>query len=650
MLSFKNISVLLFGLVEWGIFLILIMYKLFLFATLTETVFYSEGAFGFIKNIFLFLFYGQSFNYLRHDLVLVSFGFLTLSTFWILLFKRRIRIILLTIANGLLTLLIYADLIHYRYFGDFTSFAELTQLNQVRDVSDSIISLMEWKDLLFWIDLLIILPIVIFVLKKVTFPNADRKIFSALIFLFIGWFSLAQGMFQFYFDHGGKGIVDKMISDVTVYNHVGLLGYHYFDARRFFKDLYVSKKGISSKQKEQIIEFFRDKEPKINKETFGLMNGKNLIVVQVEALQDFVIGRKVSGIEITPFLNRLKEESMYFQNFFHQAGQGRTSDADFLANASLYPLSSGSVFVRFPSHSFQTMAKVLRENGYHTSVHHAFEAGFWNRNIVYPQWGYGDFYSKEDFQEGENIGWGLEDKEFLIQSVEQIPEAPFYSFLITLTSHHPYTMPEKHHKLNVNGINDALLRDYLQSIHYVDRALEEFVSVLKRKGLWDNSIVVFYGDHDAGILNEGEESGLFATEGSQNHIDFLLEKNKVPLFIHLPGNALAGTYDTYGGQVDLAPTLLHLLGVSTEEFYYIGEDLLFSENRHPVVFAGQEMTDGHVWYTPGDDSDFYKGKCYDIQSKQQVSVEACYTVYKQGVAETEISQNIIIGNWIGNRK
>jgi lipoteichoic acid synthase len=635
---------------DWGLFLLLIMFKLYLFASYTNTVFYSTGALGFFKDIYRFLFKGQSFNFLRHDLVLISFGFLLLFTFWTLLLKRRKRLVTLLILNFIFTFIIFADLIHFRYFGGYTSVAELIQIDQVGDVGGSILSLVEWKDFLFWIDILLLIPLTVWVLRKVEFQNNKRKILAALTALFIGWFSISQSLFTFYYDYGGKGILNKMISGETVYKYVGLLGYHYFDARRYTKDYIVNKKGISDERKKEIDQWFKARQSGEVSDSFGAMEGKNLIIVQVEALQDFVLDRTINDEEITPFLNDLKDKSLYFENFYHQAGQGRTSDADLLVNTSLHPLASGSVFSRYSGNKYNTISSILEKKGYGTSVHHAFKASFWNRNNVYSSWGYDNFYSQKDYKEGENIGWGLGDEGFLTQSVDLMPkEQPFYSFLITLTSHHPYNMPGKYQTLNMEAIQDPLLQNYLHSIHYVDGAVEKFVEKLKAEGLWEESIVAFYGDHDAKVLEEGKESGNFATEHNRETVDFLREKDKIPLLIHMPDDYMAGTNSTFGGQIDLAPTLLHLLGVKTDKQYFIGTDLLLNEN-HPVVFHDGSVTDGNVWYVPSEDAVFQNGICYDANGKHILDVDECREVKNEAMKEIDVSEDIILGNLLKGLK
>lgn len=136
-------------------------------------------------------------------------------------------------------------------------------------------------------------------------------------------------------------------------------------------------------------------EQSVLNDSFGKYSGSNIVVIQAEAFMNFVVGRSINGQEVTPNLNALIKENTYFSNYYHQTSQGRTSDADFASNGSLYPLVSGSVFVRYPDHQFDTLPAILKSKGYSTNAFHAYEGSFWNRQIMYKAMGYDHFYSKK---------------------------------------------------------------------------------------------------------------------------------------------------------------------------------------------------------------------------------------------------------------
>src|SRR6185436_7879883 len=112
---------------------------------------------------------------------------------------------------------------------------------------------------------------------------------------------------------------------------------------------------------------------------FGVARNKNLIVIQVESLQDFVVDFKVGEQEVMPRLSRWATDSLRFTNVSDQTSEGRTSDAEFLTLASLLPLDHGAAAFRYPGNHYVTLPRVLTEHGYVTVSAVPFKPGFWNR-------------------------------------------------------------------------------------------------------------------------------------------------------------------------------------------------------------------------------------------------------------------------------
>ncbi|WP_250645656.1 LTA synthase family protein [Paenibacillus lutimineralis] len=193
----------------------------------------------------------------------------------------------------------------------------------------------------------------------------------------------------------------------------GLIGFHTFDTYRSIEGLFQSY-TVNANDYNIYKQWFREHNAAIGADTpyRGIAKGKNVLIVQIEALQSFVINKSIDGQIITPNLNELAKESLYFDHFYHQNAQGRTSDAEFTVKASLQPLAAGSVYIRFPKNDYEALPSILKRNGYDTAAFHAFRAGFWNRNVMYRNIGYNRFYSASDFvydEKKERIGWGLND-------------------------------------------------------------------------------------------------------------------------------------------------------------------------------------------------------------------------------------------------
>jgi lipoteichoic acid synthase len=367
-------------------------------------------------------------------------------------------------------------------------------------------------------------------------------------------------------------------------------------------------------------------------------------MVQLEAFNNWFIGKKVNGQEITPNINKLVKETMYYDNFYRETAQGRTSDAEFLTNESMLPLSSGSADVRFANDDFDSLASTLKENGYQTAAFHAYTKSFWNRYAMYQNHGFDTFYSKEDFKPGEIAGWALGDRPFFQQSIDKMltMKKPFYAFMISLSSHHPYDIQSKYRTLDVTGYS-GIFADYLESVHYVDASIGDMVARLKKEGLWDNTILVMYGDHDYGVDDDKDMLKIAGMTDTPLHAE---EKfDQVPFIIHLPHSEKPGTYTKTAGQVDVAPTILHALGISTSNKYMMGSNIL-TKGNNLVPFRYGSYTNGKVFFVGAQDGMFEHGTCYDMTTEAQVNVEQCRPDYSKAREMYKVSDNVIYGNLI----
>lgn len=596
---------------------------------------------------------------------MIAIGSVMLISFWTLWLPSRGKRISLIIVDLLLTGLMYSDLVYYRYFQDFITVPVLLQAGQVGELGDSIRSLIHGTDLLFipeWIFLILLLGFRVIRRQRrstdyprqlslpkprdTRSPKWLKRFSSSVIALVIG-FLLTMGPIKFYQADAAVGLFTGNWWTLSLYNVTGLLGFHYYDVQRYAKDHLGSKVELTQDQKTEIQEWFKQagKTRNVKNDAFGAYKGSNVLVIQTESMMNFVIGQSIGGQEITPNFNRLMKESMYFTNYYHQTGQGRTSDADFTSNASLHPLPSGSVFTRYADHQYDVLPAILKENGYHAYVFHGYDSSFWNRLSMYKNMGYDRFYNKKDFQLDEKVGWSLGDKSFFRQTLNYLKKEPqpFYSFMITLSSHHPYTLPENVQTLDIGEYEGTSFGDYLESIHYVDEALGQLIDGLKAEGLWDSTILYIYGDHDSAIKDKELYEKLLGK--SLNELDMHQIMNQVPLMIHLPDGKRAGKYEEAEGQLDMTPSLLHLLGISSEPYYMMGNNI-FDGRRHLVVLHSGAFTDGKVYYIPSDDRVFENGTCYNLSTRHKDKVEMCRENYKEAKKRLDFSSKTITYNLI----
>jgi len=626
---------------------------------------------------------------------LISVGSLMLLSIWTLWLPRRARNIALISLDVLLTILIFADILYYRYFQDFITVPVLLQAGQMDSLGESVYALLRAGDIRLFADwLLLILYMAVgrpFLRRhracsklqaRGNVPGSGtssdirsdfrstslghaasgspaspslhspppgrnprfrrlRRTGHGAAALVLGAV-LTFGPIHSYATTWARELFTGNWWSLAMYNVTGLIGFHAYDAYLYAKDHLGPKPALPSEDADAMkLWFERQKAGQGGtNESFGKYSGSNVIVIQAEAFMNFMVGAAVEGREVTPNLNALMKESLYFSDYYHQTSQGRTSDADFASNGSLYPLISGSVFVRYPDHRFDVLPAILKEKGYTANAFHAYEGSFWNRQIMYGAMGYDRFYSKKDFKPDEPLGWSLGDKSFLQQSLaamETLPQ-PFYSFLTTLTSHYPYSLPEEVQELDAGEFSGTIFGDYLEAIHYADAALGLMVEGLKKDGLWENTILVFYGDHDNSIMETSYYEQFLGR--SLTALDMHEIMNQVPLLIHLPG-ATAGTIDqSPAGQLDLTPSLLHLLGISSSPYYLMGNNLFNGQERLVTLRTGA-FADTRLAYLPGEDGQFESGACYNLISRAGADVEECRTGFEESRTRLQISDNIM---------
>lgn len=640
--------------IDYILFLGLMMFKLYWFTKLTDTVF-SELSFS--EYISLFIDWlgtsgNEGFADLFKGIAMISIGAILLLSFWILFLPRRGRLIAILTVNILLTFIMFADLIYYRYFEDLISITVLEQAGQVGALGDSITNLFTAADWLFFVDLFILIPLTIYAFIKTSRSRVSKKRITARIisagFVFVIGYVFVSAPIKDFLDKGGSYLFEKTISNMRVYEVTGLLGFHGYNAYEYVNENILHNNRLTAEEKGAVQAWFQlqETEPKSEPSLHGIAEGKNVILVQLEAIQNFVIDHDINGQEITPHLNQLKKDSLYFERFYHQVALGRTSDAEFLTQASFYPMNGGSAYISYSGNTFMGMPKMLKEKGYTTAAFHAYKKSFWNRYLMYPALGIDTFYSLDTFEQDEPLGWSIADESMLTQSVEKMKrlEEPFYSFLVTLTSHHPYDLPDEYKKLDVEGVHGMTFKNYLQSVHYVDQAVGTFIDELKRADMWENSVVIFYGDHDSGLLKEGSEMEAYLGV-KDDPLGSNQMRGEVPLLIHLPEGDHAGVYDQIGGQIDLGPTILDLLGVPVNENYMMGTSL-FDEEEKMVVFRTSSFYTEDVFYKASKSGGFEDGACYDMHTGDATPLQTCKKDHDRALKQLEISDQVLKENLI----
>jgi phosphoglycerol transferase MdoB-like AlkP superfamily enzyme len=390
----------------------------------------------------------------------------------------------------------------------------------------------------------------------------------------------------------------------------GPIGYHLVEAGKT-----ISKKinDLTSKDDKDIDDWIeKNQEDLAPNEYSGIAKGKNVIFVQIESLENFVINKTVNGREITPFLNKLTNEGLYFNNFYEQNNAGNSIDCDFMVNTSIFPLGDKITALNYGENVYlNSLPSILNKQGYTTISTHAEESGEFNWTELHKNgFGVQKIWNINDYKYEETVGYGLSDKSLLRQISEKISseKEPFFLQVPTLSSHGPFNIGNEYRELGLpKEIDESYLGGYFESVHYTDKQIEMFFDQLKKEGLLDNSIIVMYGDHTGVHKYYDDDIQKLSYEGDWwKEVD-----NKVPLIVYSKGMN-PKLIEAHGGQVDLLPTICYLLGF--EEDNYKNSSMgrvLVNTNRDATIIKGNKVI-GNV---KNEDEKKHLLNSYDIGEK-----------------------------------
>lgn len=517
-----------------------------------------------------------------------------------LYFRGRIAYWIMLLINLIESLWIFSNVLYYREFSDFLSVAIIGSAGSVdNNLSKSLAGIIHTSDFLMFADIIILVLLLLFKVIKIDKRKIKKRFavtITAFSFLLIFTdFGIASA--------DRSGLLTRTFDNNYIVKYLGLNEYLAFNIVQTHKQE-ASRSAASAKDVKPILNFINSHRAPDNVQYYGKAKGKNVFVIHLESLQQFMIDYKLDGKEITPNLNKFyhDQNTMGFDNFYHQVGQGKTSDAETMLENSLYGLPSGSAMVNYgTSNTFQAAPAILNQQGYTTASFHGDVASFWNRDNAYKSWGYDYFFSKPFYKNADdpdyNVGYGMKDKIFLQDSakyIEQLPQ-PFYAKIITVTNHYPYDLDKKNQGIKPFDTGDNTVDGYAQTAYYLDQAFGEFLAWLKASGLYNNSMLVLYGDH-YGISNNHRPAIAKLLNKSEITNYDLANFQKVPFMIHMPG-LKGGINHTYGGEIDVLPTIFDLLGVKDDNYIQFGTDLLSNKHVQIVPFRdGNFVTSEYVKY------------------------------------------------------
>ncbi len=516
--------------------------------------------------------------------VMVLFSAVLISVAW--LFNRHYHVIALIVIDLLFSILLIGDMWYFRGFNDFLSLHMLAELRNLHNLSDSVFAMFRKVDILFLADIPVIIAVAFLIRKWYRSMKRELALWAAL---FVIPFLALLYLHHVYDFNGntyrGPYLFYTQFKPYDSMQSMTPIGYHMYDTFSFIED--NAPFSVSDDDKARIEQWIDGKNEKLPPNSyFGIFKGKNLIVIQIESLEEFVIGSRCDGLEITPNLNKMLEHSLYFPNFYEQTNNGNSADCDLLVNTSVLPVRRGAAFYRFPTNRYNSLAAILKREGYLSRSIHADDGICWNSSRALPSLGFDHVMAMGDFPKGKVFWMGLTDESLFEQVADLLEKEtkPAFYFTVTVTSHMPFRLPDEMHRFDLSGFSgNTLMKRYFQAIHYTDRAIGRFIETLRKKNLLDDTVIVIYGDHRGVHKYYSDEVRSISGKNRWREND-----ERIPLFIYQ--NSLKGKKIMIcGGQVDVLPTLCYSMGVNPARYEgtSLGRNLLNTKRDFAVLNDGR---------------------------------------------------------------
>lgn len=560
---------------------------------------------------------------------------------------RRVGSMVYFSLNFIISFALFAATVYFAHFGTVPTYLVLGEIHQVPQVKASVGALLKPQQFLYFADFVVFL--VLFIVRKFK----SRRSYSSYNYSRsntygyggygysssyrrqrrYAWYwktaiaiMLVISMFSSWmYVKAGSSIENELVRAESI----GFVNYQFDTALRNQEEERLIAEGNLQEVVSQIKQHqasYKYKATTGAPQYFGAAKGRNLIVVQMESFQNFPINLTLDGQEITPILNGLVKEGFYFPYVFQQIGPGNTSDAEFMSNTSIYPTAAVAMSKGYGNRELPSLPRLLQSKGYVAETFHINDVNFWDRNRLYPALNFDQYFDRPYYNNDHFNDFGASDEEMYRVGIEKLKglvseSKPFYAQFVTTSSHSPFVVPQDKRYIKLPAsLEGTNLGNYITAINYTDYAIGKLIESLKAEGMWDNTVLAFYGDHFG--IQPTETGAAEITEKLGVPYDDRISRFNIPFIIHIPGQTHGEVVERTGGQLDMLPTLSNLLGLSLqdEHFTAMGQDLLNID--HNVVGMRYYLPTGsffndEVMFVPG--GGFEDGQAISLRTLEPVS-------------------------------
>lgn len=551
----------------------------------------------FILDLALRLFYNKTINYYHwYNFVPNMF-----SIIWILLvlnltkiFKSGIgkSVYLIFYVFSLIMFLVHA--VYFSYFNVFFDYSVLSVAGEGADYFDSVI-----PNIKIWVYFVIIISICLSIIGLKSIKHNKKFNYKRLLIV-LGIFIVLELILPLLLGKKNKEVEwDDWRNARVIYNifndnnkSMMVSGMFEYNVRNFYINYLKDNASLTLEEKAALEDNF--KELSLSKENryTGIYKGKNLIIVQLESIDDFLVKKNVM-----PTLYNLSKKSINFTNHYSfTSGGGSTFNSEFMVNtgySSAYNYNQSAYVFSKNTYTY-SLPNLFKKEGYTVNAFHMNSAEYYSRGVNYKAFGYDSYNGLKDLNIYKNYEYWLDTELIKNEKFNNKMfnlEQPFVSYIITYSAHMPY----KTTKGTCAMLTDEADLSEEECLKIQAKETDDFIKLLlenlKNKGLIDNTVVVIFSDHYIYTLEN--KSLLDRYKKTSNNLI-----NHTPFMIY--DGVRKSTIKSVNSQLDILPTILNLFGIEYYPNNYIGRDVLDSKYDPIVFFPDGSWYNGNTYVANGE--------------------------------------------------
>lgn len=505
---------------------------------------------------------------------------------WLITFRRLWISLVITFVITLVWS--FCNVFYARFFHQYLSWSSIGQVGNLTDstVIGSMLAGFELTDIYYPLMALLFL----FVLFRTKKHDITMKSFSTTIIVWICCFILCLAVHTLYFFHpvyGFKYVMEKTIFTPEKMDSMwpNWTVFH----KGFFRKLVVdhlsrdSELKLTKEQKKEIEKFYSDHGLRVTGRT-APDHVKNAIFILVESYLSVTSDLIIDGKEITPNLNKLKHDStVYFNGHMRpNVSIGESADGQYIYMAGLLPLHAEITVSKAKNNTIYGLPEQLKKKYKDLKSHTIIPTNptLWEQKPMSEAYGFDKLYSMLDYQadmkDNDNNDFLTDGMIFKYAAYKDHSNSqPFFSLILTMSMHQPYDSFIKHGFELTDKSLPQSYKNYLNSCHYTDMQIGKYLDVLKKEGLYDNSLIIIVADHDA-------RPRYLDMEGKIS--------DDIPIYIINGGFKPSSAWDGECNQLDVYTTILDIMGIDSQ-WRGLGHTLLNRNYQNSVTEKAQEISD-----------------------------------------------------------